>query len=246
MRLTKHIHLVGSGKLGFGISNELDCHVYLIDGGSECALIDAGVGLNIDAIIENVRADGIDVAKVRHVYLTHAHADHAGGCKQWKDRFGVSVSASVAAATFISQGDETGISLAAAKAGGFYPQEYRFSACPVNQVLKEGDTVKVGALTLKVLETPGHCMGMLSFLLSVGGKSYLFSGDTVFHSGKILLTNVYDCDLQQYVSSLHKLGALQIDGLLPGHFSVVLNGAVGHLRQATDCLGRMALPPNIL
>lgn len=246
MKLTEHIHLVGSGTLGFGMSHDLDCHVYLINGGSEAALIDAGAGLDLDRIIDNIRADGVDLGKLQHIYLTHAHADHSGGCRQWKDRLGVRISASATAATFVREGDETGISLEPAKAGGFYPKEYRFPSCPVDRVLKEGDIVHVGSLQLQILETPGHCRGMLSYLLTVDGKSYLFSGDTVFHSGKILLTNVYDCDLQQYVGSLHKLAGVPADGLLPGHFSVVLNGAAGHIRKATDCLARMALPPNIL
>ena len=35
MRLSDRVYLVGGGSLGFGISHELDCHVYLVDGGSE-------------------------------------------------------------------------------------------------------------------------------------------------------------------------------------------------------------------
>ena len=44
MRLTKDICLVGGGNSGFGLSAPLDCHVYVIDGGSEAAIVDAGMG----------------------------------------------------------------------------------------------------------------------------------------------------------------------------------------------------------
>ena len=45
MQLTVDIvHLVGSGQSGFSLTDPLDCHVYLLDGGSELALIDTGVG----------------------------------------------------------------------------------------------------------------------------------------------------------------------------------------------------------
>jgi glyoxylase-like metal-dependent hydrolase (beta-lactamase superfamily II) len=45
--------------------------------------------------------------------------------------------------------------------------------------LKDGDTIEVGKLKLKVLHTPGHTPGSLSFLV---GK-YLISGDTIFPGG---------------------------------------------------------------
>lgn len=44
MRLTQDVALVGGGNAGFGLSAPLDCHVYLLDGGDELALVDAGVG----------------------------------------------------------------------------------------------------------------------------------------------------------------------------------------------------------
>jgi len=246
MQLTESVHVVGSGRLGFGLSHELDCHVYLVNAGSEMALIDAGVGLGWDRIVANIRSDGLDPAKLRFVLLTHAHADHAGGCKQWKQQFGVTVLASPVAANFVRSGDEAGISLAAAKAGGFYPPEYHFQACPVDGELREGETVRVGDSELRVLETSGHCGGMLSFLMKRDGKNYLFCGDTVFHGGKILMTNVYDCDFQHYVESLRKMAGLSVDALLPRHLCVTLVGGQAHIQMALDCLDRMALPPNIL
>ena len=48
MKLTSSIHVVGGGRFGFGISGELDCHVYLLNSGSELALVDPGLGLGRD------------------------------------------------------------------------------------------------------------------------------------------------------------------------------------------------------
>ena len=88
MRLTEHVYLVGGGLLGFGLSDDFDCHVYLIDGGSEMALVDAGAGITIEPILRNIAFDGLDPARLRNILLTHAHADHAGACRAWRDRFG--------------------------------------------------------------------------------------------------------------------------------------------------------------
>ena len=45
MQLANRIHLVGSGSFGFDLSDPYDCHVYLVDGGSELALVDVGAGI---------------------------------------------------------------------------------------------------------------------------------------------------------------------------------------------------------
>ena len=246
MQLTTRVHVVGSGWLGFGLSHDLDCHVYLVNGLTEMALIDAGVGLEVERIVANIHADGFDPDKLKYVLLTHAHADHSGGCREWKQRLSVRVFGSRQAAEFVTAGDEAGISLAAAKAGGFYPADYHFQACSVDGVLREGDVFQVGDCQLQVIETSGHCCGMLSFLMTFDGRTHLFSGDTVFHGGKILMTNVYDCDFQEYVKSIKKLGALAVDALLPGHLGVALGNGQSHIQKAVDCLARMVLPPNVL
>lgn len=246
MRLTENVYLVGGGTLGFGLSHELDCHVYLVNGGSEMGLIDAGAGVTIDPILRNIQFDGLDPAKLKYILLTHAHADHAGGAFEWRKRFGVAIAASREAAEYVRQGDEERISLAIAKRGGFYPADYVFRACPVEHVLAEGDVFKIGNFELKVLETPGHCSGMLSYLLQEGERRILFSGDTVFHDGKLLITNVWDCDLQKYVRSVEKLAAQEVDALLPGHLTIALQKGGEHVQKAWQTLQRLTVPPNII
>ena len=79
MQLTERVYLVGSGSVGFSITHSSDCHIYLIDGGDELALIDAGTGLGKDEILELIEAHGFSLDDVRYLFLTHYHADHAGG-----------------------------------------------------------------------------------------------------------------------------------------------------------------------
>jgi glyoxylase-like metal-dependent hydrolase (beta-lactamase superfamily II) len=47
----------------------------------------------------------------------------------------------------------------------------------VDLLLREGDTLNVGTLTLEVLHTPGHSPGSLSFVCS---PFCVFSGDALF------------------------------------------------------------------
>ena len=168
MRLSERVYLVGGGTLGFSLSEEHDCHVYVIDGGSALTLIDAGAGITIEPILQNMRFDGLDPQRLNYLILTHAHSDHAGAACEWRNRFGVEVVASREAAEYLSKGDEERVSLSIAKKGGFYPADYVFQACPVAHTLSEEDHFRIGDIELRVLETPGHCSGMLSFILIEG------------------------------------------------------------------------------
>ena len=44
MKILEDIYIVGGGEYGIGISNYLDCNVFLIDGGGDAVLIGSGVG----------------------------------------------------------------------------------------------------------------------------------------------------------------------------------------------------------
>ena len=77
MKLTKHVYLVGGS--GYGLSPSGDCNTYIVDGGSEYALIDTGGGYGIPAMINNMKKDGLNPKKITKTLITHSHYDHIGG-----------------------------------------------------------------------------------------------------------------------------------------------------------------------
>lgn len=247
MQLTDRVYLVGSGSNGFSISHKADCNVYLIDGGSELALVDAGVGEDTARILDNVRGHGFDPADIRKLLLTHIHADHAGGAAELRAGLpSLRVMAAKNVAPSLEKGDEEAVSLDLAKRAGFYAPDYIFQPCPVDVALQEGDEIPIGDLTALVFETPGHSAGDLSFLVEISGRSHLFAGDAVFHNGRILLQSTWDCDLQQVIASLRKLNRLPVDVLLPGHQCFSLQDGAEHIQQAVDVLDRCLIPNNLL
>jgi glyoxylase-like metal-dependent hydrolase (beta-lactamase superfamily II) len=245
MRLTDHIHLIGSGRMGFNLTNELDCHVYLIHDGDEAVIIDAGAGVDIGPILAEIDRSGIPRAAIRHLLLTHAHGDHAGGTRALHDALGCEVGASPQAAQWVRDGDEAAISLDRAKGPGGYPEGYAFQPCPVAHDLREGDRVSVGALELEVIETPGHCAGHLSYLLHRPGGADLFSGDAVFARGRILLQDIWDCSVTESCASVRKLHARRPDGLYPGHAEVSVRLGANHLHAAMENIVAMLPPPQL-
>lgn len=247
MKLLDHVYLVGSGANGFDLSDAFDCHIYLVDGGDELALIDVGAGMGIEDVIANVEKDGFDPRLIRHLVLTHGHGDHAGGANQMRRRLGEpAVHASVVIADSLREGDERAVSLDVAKQAGIYPTDYRLEPCQVDDELEEGSTISVGQLRLSVIDTPGHSDGHVSLLLDDDDDRVLFAGDVVFFGGKVLLQNIHDCRLDALSNSLRKLRELQVSALLPGHLSVSLKNGQRHIERANAVLDRLLIPEQML
>lgn len=247
VKLTKDVALVGGGNFGFNLSAPLDCHIYLLDGGDELALVDTGVGGPhgaTDQILRNIEDDGYDLNQVTTLYLTHYHADHAGAAAELRDRLGLTVHGSELTANALQTGDELAISLPYAKQAGAYPQDYVFNACPAEATLIEGRQLQVGRLAVTPFDTPGHCRGHVSLLVEGGDRSYLVGGDLVFFGGTIIAQNIPDCSIQEYSASCAKMAKVEFDAFLPGHLSISLRDGKRHVDMAAAQFNKLMIPRN--
>ncbi|CAN5650961.1 MBL fold metallo-hydrolase [soil metagenome] len=249
MRLSPEICLIGGGDSGFNISAPLDCHVYLIDGGTDAVIVDAGMGGQhgaTDQILQNIQSDGVSLDRVSRLFLTHYHADHSGGCADFHERLGLEVLATPLASRTLETADEEIISLPFAKSSGFYPADYEFRACPVTPSFVEGAQLNVGPLSITVLETPGHSAGHVSFLVRGEKIRYLISGDLVFYGGTIIAQNIPDCSIQDYAASTRKVAQIDFDAYLPGHFGISMSRGKRHVDMAAEQFSKLMIPRNAL
>ncbi|MBU1713182.1 MAG: MBL fold metallo-hydrolase [Proteobacteria bacterium] len=127
--------------------------------------------------------------KVKYIINTHGHFDHVGGNKRMKDATGADIlihSLDAPMLGYISQ---------SASAWGMNAED----SPPPDLMLKDGDEVKFGDITLKVIHTPGHSPGGIS-LYSDG---FVFVGDTLF-AGSIGRTDFPGGDFDTLISSIRK------------------------------------------
>jgi glyoxylase-like metal-dependent hydrolase (beta-lactamase superfamily II) len=222
MQVPERIHIVGRGSWGGHepLSGEGDCNVFLIDGTTELALVDVGIGPNFDRVWHNIKSAGFGPAKVTSVLLTHTHWDHAGALPGLRRRSRATVFAHPLSAQAVrTLHPHLGAGPAAKLLG---PARAR-KLFHVDRTVREGDRLRVGDLTLQVLELAGHTPECLGWLLTLKGKRFLFSGDAALGDqgktrGNIGWLDVHwGSSLPAYARTLRRLSRMKFDGLLPGH-----------------------------
>lgn len=107
---------------------------------------------------------------------------------------------------------------------------FRFASKPFDQftMVKDGDEIRVGDYCFRCVLTKGHTAGHIC--LYDQQKKLLLSGDHILGkiTPNITLWKMGDDVLGDYLASLDKIAALEIDLVLPGHRHLI-----------TDCRGRV-------
>jgi glyoxylase-like metal-dependent hydrolase (beta-lactamase superfamily II) len=193
---------------GQQISEPNDCCVYLVDGGGPLALVDSGCGPGFKTIVSNIIRAGFEPEDIETLLLTHCHVDHIGAAGLFRDDYGVSIVAHHGDAPAIEAGDRL---MTAAFMYGV-----RLDPLPLDRVLTEdGETIDLGDLSLRVLETPGHTPGSVSAYVDVSETRVLFGQDVhgPFHPD-------FGSDIGAWRGSMARLLALDADILCEGHFGI--------------------------
>src|SRR5271165_2733515 len=146
-------------EMNYQATRRIGVNVYLIDGGSEFLLIDIGFIEAVDEIVELIRQMDFNLSTCKMIIATHADADHIQGIAHAKEVLKTKVAAHPLSVGPLESGDEI-LTYATIKAQGI---EIPMPPCKIDLLLNEGDTISVGNLELKVLHTPGHTPGQISF-----------------------------------------------------------------------------------
>ena len=242
MKIDSGVYLVASGNMGFDLSSAYDCNVYAFETGGDFVLFDAGAGLVVEEILDLCKQDGVDINKIKHLFLTHSHADHSGGVSALLDYLDLTVYASDATAKRVSNGEKA-LSLDLAKASGLYPKDYGFKPFLVNEVFKHDEKISIGNVSIQMIHTPGHSDDHFSFLVKGLDKPYLVAGDALFHGGKIVLQTTPDCHVPKTIASIRLLAEYEFEAFLPGHMNFSLRDGKRHVDKALSYIEQFACPP---
>ena len=192
-----HIESFPTGPLG------CNCSIVLDAASKRAIVVDPGGDLEV--IRGRLDALGAAVEAIVH---THTHIDHVGATAGVQQASG--------ARACIHEADRFLYDLLpvqAAMLGLALPEKVEMEGS-----LRDGSTVRFGALELGVLHTPGHTPGSVTFVVADGGATRVFSGDTLFRRG-IGRTDLWGGDHATILRSLQeKILTLPDDAVVvPGH-----------------------------
>jgi hydroxyacylglutathione hydrolase len=196
----------------------LGVNIYLIDGGTEYALIDVGFLDELPDVLELIRQMNFSLSACKMILATHADVDHTQGLARAREVLKCQVVAHPKSVAPIEQGDEL-MTFARIDA-----QDIRIDMprCKVDKTVDEGDLIRVGDKTLDVWSTPGHTAGQLAFRMG----NLLFSGDNIFRDGCVGLIDAHHgSDIPAYIASLKRIRACDAEFLLPSHGPIFRNDA---------------------
>lgn len=119
-------------------------------------LIDGATAEAAPGIADNIRRLGFRPRDVRLILTSHEHVDHVGGVAALKRLTGARLGARAAARAVLESGRVDPADPQAGTIPGF-------AGVPVDRVVRDGETVRIGALRLTARATTGHTAGSTSW-----------------------------------------------------------------------------------
>jgi len=174
----------------------LKTNCYFIINNNECIIIDAAT--NSEKILEFAKDLNVNI---KAILLTHAHFDHCSAVKNLQE-LGIKV--------YTSKFDYE-ILKNTPKDFGLNPTK-GFTA---DFVVEDNEELNLIGLKIKVISTPGHTEGCVSYLI----QDNLFCGDTLFSGGDYGRYDLYSGDFEKLKHSIkEKLFKLNDNvKIFPGH-----------------------------
>ena len=205
-RIASNVYYVGAS----GVSS------FLITTREGHMLIDTGFEETVGVIRTNMARLGFRIEDVKLLLSSHAHMDHVGGHALMKELTGVKIVMSEADAALLASGGSDDIGLTASD------QIMAYRAARADRIVRDGDTVSLGGLTLTCHLTPGHTRGATTWTMPVEEDDkrlnvVFFSSLTLLDGTRLRGNPKYPTLEEDYRATFAKLRALPCDVFLAPH-----------------------------
>jgi len=197
-------------------------NVWVLHDGHEAVLIDAGFGDDrAFAARRDYLQQELGHLDFKQILITHHHFDHSSGGRKLRDALHADVAIHPIDEVLLHTPSDTNEDLPddeqIAERSRIWREEAL--ATPIDRTLADGETVRVGGLTVRAVHTPGHTAGHNCYFVEELGM--LFTGDNVLGVGSSAIAPPPHGDMEQYLQSLLRMDELNATLFAPGHGPVV-------------------------
>lgn len=211
-------------------------NAYIIRLDEGLALVDTGYINSNQRLLQAIRELGYSPQDIRHLLVTHAHADHAGSLAALSQISGAPAYMHALDAPLVQAGDalrpETratpGWPNRAAYALGVRLLARRITPTTIEHVISDGAVLPIGG-GMQVVHLPGHSAGQVGFLWRERGV--LFAADAAVNLFGALRYGPVVEDFAQLQRSIGRIQALTFDTACFGHGQPITQAADRAFRQ---------------
>lgn len=177
-------------------------------------LIDAGFEETVPQIKANIAKLGFKLEDVKILLINHAHYDHCGGLAEIKKLTNAKLFASPQDAPVLEDGGASDF-----RFGG--DKNFSFAPVKVDEILKDGQKIKLGDTVLKTYFTFGHTKGATSWTTDVSenGKKYkvVFMSSVTTLDYSFVNNAKYPNIAEDFAQTYQTLKSIKADVFLASH-----------------------------
>lgn len=178
-------------------------------------LLDTGFEMTVPRIRDSVTKLGFRPEDIKIILNSHAHLDHAGGHALMQELTGAKIMMSEADAALLASGGTNDFTPYSNEMKSYRPAR-------ADRLLRDGDRVTLGGVTLTCHLTPGHTKGCTTWTMDViddGGVHHVsfFGSTSILPDVRLVNNPEYPNIVEDYTETYRKLKALPCDVFLAPH-----------------------------
>lgn len=204
-RVIGNLYAVGTYDLG----------VFLITSDEGHILINTALEDSVPLIRKNVESLGFRLEDVKILLTMQAHWDHTAALAEIKQLAGAEM--------WATEGDAPVL-----EDGGFSDPHFggrvSFRPVAVDKIVADGEVIRLGETRLKVVESPGHTAGSVSYTMTVreGGRDYrvvIANMGTINRGKRLVVDPTYPGVAEDFAETFRRQKAMDIDIWVAAHGS---------------------------